>query len=135
MILYNFPAVFWILKFLAYDSDPKLFYGSEPGSYVLCINNQGEGISLHEGGLYFISRQNRSNGTRLLIDANVTEVEKNQKFLTVCLMDRAKAYSSHLLSPIPIKVFAVSPLPPPPPFKVGGDSQTLDSGAGARSLF
>jgi hypothetical protein len=79
MIQY-FPAVFWILKFLAYDSDPKLFYGSEPGSYVLCINYQGEGTSLHEGGLYFISRQNWSKlGTHLLIDANETKVEKKSK--------------------------------------------------------
>jgi hypothetical protein len=42
-----------------------------------------------KGGLYFISRQDGSKlDTQLLIDANETEVEKNPKFLTVCLMNK-----------------------------------------------
>jgi hypothetical protein len=46
-------------------------------SILSAYSEKGEGTSLHEGGLYLISRQNESKlGTHLLIDANETDKER-----------------------------------------------------------
>jgi hypothetical protein len=83
-------------------------------------NLQGEGTSFHEGGSYFISRQNGSQlGTHLLIDANETEVDKkNPKFLTVM---------SHSHSDAKYNISSPPGMDVPSPFFLVGHFKFLDA--------